>query len=77
MKSGIHPNYRDVVFLDMSNGFKFITRSTINTRETSKMDDGQDYPLFKLDATSGVPSSAFSRPGAWRNSGRSLHARVV
>jgi large subunit ribosomal protein L31 len=52
MKSGIHPNYRDVVFLDMSSGFKFITRSTINTRETIKMDDGNEYPLFKLDITS-------------------------
>lgn len=52
MKSGIHPNYRDVVFLDMSTGFKFITRSTINTRETIKMDDGNQYPLFKLDITS-------------------------
>jgi large subunit ribosomal protein L31 len=52
MKSGIHPNYRNVVFLDMSSGFKFITRSTINTRETIKMDDGNEYPLFKLDITS-------------------------
>jgi len=52
MKSGIHPKYRDVVFLDMSSGFKFITRSTINTRETIKMDDGNEYPLFKLDITS-------------------------
>ncbi len=52
MKDGIHPNYRDVVFLDMSNGFKFITRSTINTRESIKMDDGKEYPLFKLDVTS-------------------------
>jgi len=52
MKEGIHPNYREVVFLDMSSGFKFVTRSTINTRETIKMDDGKEYPLFKLDVTS-------------------------
>ena len=52
MKEGIHPNYRDVVFLDMSTGFKFITRSTANTRETIKMDDGKEYPLYKLDVTS-------------------------
>ncbi|MFT3802948.1 MAG: type B 50S ribosomal protein L31 [Burkholderiaceae bacterium] len=52
MKQGIHPAYRDVVFLDVINGFKFITRSTVNTRETIKMDDGNEYPLFKLDITS-------------------------
>jgi len=52
MKDGIHPNYRDVVFVDVSNGFKFITRSTVNTRETIKMDDGKEYPMFKLDVTS-------------------------
>ena len=52
MKEGIHPNYREVVFLDMSTGFKFVTRSTINTRESIKMDDGKEYPLFKLDVTS-------------------------
>jgi len=52
MKKGIHPEYRDVVFLDMSSGFKFVTRSTANTRERIKMDDGKEYPLFKLDVTS-------------------------
>ncbi len=52
MKEGIHPGYRDVVFQDMTNGFKFITRSTVATRETVKMDDGKEYPLFKLDITS-------------------------
>jgi large subunit ribosomal protein L31 len=52
MKEGIHPNYREVVFHDVSNGFKFITRSTLNTRETIKMDDGKEYPLFKLDVSS-------------------------
>lgn len=52
MKDGIHPAYRSVVFQDMSSGFKFITRSTVSTRETIKMDDGVEYPLFKLDVTS-------------------------
>ena len=52
MKEGIHPEYREVVFQDMANGFKFITRSTVQTRETIKMDDGKEYPLMKLDVTS-------------------------
>ncbi|HOA93401.1 MAG TPA: type B 50S ribosomal protein L31 [Quisquiliibacterium sp.] len=51
MKEGIHPDYREVVFVDMSNGFKFITRSTVGTRETIKMDDGKEYPMFKLDVS--------------------------
>ena len=40
MKEGIHPAYRDVCFIDLSNGFKFVTRSCVNTKETVKMDDG-------------------------------------
>jgi large subunit ribosomal protein L31 len=52
MKEGIHPNYREVAFVDVSVGFKFITRSTVATRETIKMDDGKEYPMFKLDVSS-------------------------
>ena len=40
-KEGIHPNYREVLFLDLSNGFKFVTRSCVNTKETVKHDDGK------------------------------------
>jgi large subunit ribosomal protein L31 len=52
MKEGIHPQYRDVVFQDMSCGFQFITRSTANTREKVTMPDGKEYPLIKLDVSS-------------------------
>ena len=52
MKEGIHPDYREVCFVDMSNGFKFVTRSCANTKETVKMDDGRELPLYKLDTTS-------------------------
>ncbi|RZT98054.1 type B 50S ribosomal protein L31 [Rivibacter subsaxonicus] len=52
MKDGIHPNYRDVCFVDLSNGFKFVTRSVLNSRETIKMDDGRELPLFKLETSS-------------------------
>ncbi len=51
MKEGIHPNYREVVFQDMSNGFEFITRSTLQSKETIEI-DGKTYPLFKCDTTS-------------------------
>jgi large subunit ribosomal protein L31 len=50
MKKGIHPeNYRLVVFKDMSNGYTFITRSTTASNETITMEDGNDYPLIKLE----------------------------
>lgn len=52
MKDKIHPEYKDVVFQDMSNGFKFITRSTLKSREKITMEDGKEYPLFKLETSS-------------------------
>ena len=52
MKPGIHPEYRDVCFLDQSNGSKFIIPSTVHTRETVKVEDGRELPLFKLDTSS-------------------------
>lgn len=49
MKQGIHPeNYRLVAFKDMSNEHVFITKSTVNTRETINI-DGVDYPLVKVE----------------------------
>ena len=52
MKEGIHPNYRDICFQDLSNGFKFVTRSCAQTKETIKMEDGRELPLIKLEVTS-------------------------
>ena len=52
MKKGIHPsNYREVAFKDMSNEEVFITRSTVNSKETIEI-DGVIYPLVKLEITS-------------------------
>ena len=51
MKDGIHPNYRDVVFVDQSNGFQFVTRSTVSTKDTIEI-DGKTMPLVKLETTS-------------------------
>jgi len=51
MKEGIHPNYRDVVFVDLSNGFQFVTRSTLSSKETIEI-DGKTMPLVKLETTS-------------------------
>jgi large subunit ribosomal protein L31 len=52
MKDGIHPNYREVCFVDLSNGFKFVTRSTVQSKEKTTMDDGRELPLIKLETTS-------------------------
>lgn len=51
MREGIHPEYREVVFLDQQTGNSFITRSTAHTRDTIEK-DGKTYPLFKCDVTS-------------------------
>jgi len=52
MKSGIHPEYREVVFQDLSSDFAILTRSTIETKETIKWEDGQEYPLVKVEVSS-------------------------
>jgi large subunit ribosomal protein L31 len=52
MKDGIHPNYRDVCFVDLSNGFQFVTRSCAPTKEKITLEDGRELPLFKLETTS-------------------------
>jgi large subunit ribosomal protein L31 len=50
MRKDIHPkDYRLVVFKDISNDFMFLTRSTVNTKETIKWEDGNEYPLVKLE----------------------------
>lgn len=52
MKKGIHPNYRPVVFKDMSVDYAFLTRSTVDTKETIVWEDGNEYPLVKLEISS-------------------------
>jgi large subunit ribosomal protein L31 len=52
MKEGIHPAYRDVCFQDLSNGFKFVTRSCLQTKDKITMEDGRELPLMKLESTS-------------------------
>ena len=50
MKKEIHPeNYRFVVFKDMSNDYSFLTKSTAETKETIEWEDGNEYPLVKLE----------------------------
>ncbi|MFN8053064.1 MAG: type B 50S ribosomal protein L31 [Acidimicrobiales bacterium] len=56
MKADIHPNYRYVVFQDTSSGDRILTRSTIASNETTLWEDGNEYPLAKVEI------SAFTHP---------------
>jgi large subunit ribosomal protein L31 len=51
MKPDIHPEYRPVVFQDTNAGTSFIVSSTISTSETVEWEDGETYPLAKMDVT--------------------------
>ena len=52
MKANIHPEYREVVFQDLASDFAILTRSTINSKETIKWEDGNEYPLIKVEVSS-------------------------
>ena len=53
MQKEIHPkNYRMVVFKDISCDYAFLTRSTVETKDTIKWTDGKEYPLVKIEVSS-------------------------
>jgi large subunit ribosomal protein L31 len=53
MKKSLHPKeYRLVVFMDEAAGFSFLTKSTVATAETTKWEDGNEYPLVKIHISS-------------------------
>ncbi len=52
MKKDIHPNYRPVVFQDVGADFAFLTRSTIETKDSITWEDGNEYPLAKIEISS-------------------------
>jgi len=52
MRKDIHPEYKEVVFLDTSSDFKFLTKSTMTSKETIKWEDGNEYPLIKVEVSS-------------------------
>ena len=52
MKADIHPKYHDVVFADSSSDFKFLTRSTMTSGETIVWEDGNTYPMIRVEVSS-------------------------
>ncbi|MCY4644283.1 MAG: type B 50S ribosomal protein L31 [Bacteriovoracales bacterium] len=53
MKKDIHPDYRHVIFKDVSTGFAVLTRSTLEkVSESMTWEDGKDYPVYLADISS-------------------------
>lgn len=52
MKENLHPKVRTVVFKDMSCDFSFLGTSTMDSKEKTKWEDGQEYPLIKVEISS-------------------------
>ena len=52
MKADILPQYKDVVFQDVTSNFAFLTRSTLHTKDTITWEDGKEYPLMKVEVSS-------------------------
>ena len=52
MKKDIHPKYKEVVFLDTQSEYKFLTKSTMTSEETIKWEDGNTYPMIKVEVSS-------------------------
>ncbi len=51
MKTGIHPEYRDIVFRDLASGETFLTRSTTTSDKTMEL-DGAEYPVIDVEISS-------------------------
>lgn len=53
MKKDLHPKqYRLVVFEDLNDGSRILTRSTVASEETTKWEDGHEYPVVKVHISS-------------------------
>ncbi|MCB0356761.1 MAG: type B 50S ribosomal protein L31 [Bdellovibrionales bacterium] len=51
MKDGIHPEFREVCFKDVSCDWTIITKSTAHTKDTIEL-NGKTYPLITVDISS-------------------------
>jgi large subunit ribosomal protein L31 len=51
MRKEIHPEYKEVVFLDTGTGDKFLCRSAVKTHDTIEF-EGETYPCYKVSITS-------------------------
>jgi large subunit ribosomal protein L31 len=51
MKKNTHPEYRKVLFIDSSTGYKFVCGSTLKTNETEVF-EGKEYPACRVAISS-------------------------
>jgi large subunit ribosomal protein L31 len=51
MKKEAHPQYQDIVFEDTSTGHRFVCGSTLQPKETVKL-EGKEYPLYRVAISS-------------------------
>ncbi|MFZ9981583.1 MAG: type B 50S ribosomal protein L31 [Cyclobacteriaceae bacterium] len=52
MKKDIHPQYNEVIFWDTTSDYKFLTKSTLNSKEKTTWTDGKEYPVIKVEVSS-------------------------
>jgi len=53
MKKELHAkDYRFVIFEDLNDGSRVLTRSTVRTEETATYEDGKEYPIVKVHISS-------------------------
>jgi len=52
MKKELHPEYQKVIFLDTSSDYKFLRRSTQVSDETMEWEDGNTYPVIRVEISS-------------------------
>lgn len=79
MKQGIHPEYHQVIFLDTTTNFKFLSGSTKTSSEMMEWEDGKEYPVIRLDISSdshpfytGRQKFGYARMDVWNVSTKSL-----
>ena len=52
MKKDIHPQYNEVVFWDTTSDYKFLTKTTLQSKEKTTWTDGKEYPVIKVEVSS-------------------------
>ena len=52
MKKDIHPNHQPIIFHDVTSNKSFLLSSTLNPKEKMKYEDGNEYPVFKIETSS-------------------------
>lgn len=51
MKKDTHPPYQDILFVDSSNGYKFVCGSTLKS-DKKEVFEGKEYPVFYVSVSS-------------------------